>query len=146
MNIKSINALSFGSFSQSEIKDNKSEKTNIGKCSGFVVGALLSGGLAKSQMDALKTIEGKRNIIDGYHMSKKTLNDIMPKTVTRDTKGKIVPPVGGVSERTKLVVKSFKKTLAIWGIAITAIATGLGSLADNSINTVKEKELKEKQL
>lgn len=125
-------------------KGNTYEKSNTAKLGGFAAGVLIAAGLMHSQMSALKTISGKKNLIEGFHIRGKSLNDIAPRIISRGENGKIIPPENNVSVRTKAIVKGFKKTLALWGAGITAITTALGAVADSSITTVNAKEADEK--
>ena len=144
MSIQPISAnLSFKGQIKQTPDGNAYEKSNIGKTAGFVAGLALAGGLMHSQVSALKTISGKKNLIEGFHINGKTLNDIADRKITRNADGKIVPPTDGVSDRTKAIVKDFKKSLAVWGAAITAITTAIGAVADSSITSVRAREADE---
>lgn len=121
-------------------KGNSYEKSNVGKATGLVAGLALAGGLMHSQIKSLKTISGKKNLIGSFHINGKSLNDVEPRVIIHNSEGRIVPPEGGVSQRTKKIVKEFKQTLAYWGAGITAITTGLGAIADTSITSVRAKE------
>ena len=146
MSIQPINNVS-ASFTGKKLtteKGNSYEKSNTAKFVGFASGLLIAAGLMHSQMGALKTVSGKKNLIEGFHIRGKSLNDIAPRIINRAEDGKIIPPDGNVSDRTKSIVKGFRKTLALWGAGITAITTALGAVADASITTVKAKEADEK--
>lgn len=137
MSIQPINSASVvftGKDKQTE-KGNTYQTSNIARNTGIAAGVISSGILMYTQVKSLKTIQGKRNLISGFHDRGKSLNDVMKRTVKRDNNGKIIPlEPGQVNDRTKAVVKSFKTTLAVWGAGITA-ATGLfGKLIDTNIN------------
>ena len=147
MSVQPINSVSSNTFTgkiKTTDKGNPYETSNNGKAFGLGAGILVAAGLMHSQMTALKTISGKKNLIEGFHLRGLHLNDISPRVITRNQNGKIIPPENNVSERTKNIVSGFKKTLALWGAGITAVTTTLGALADNSISTVKAKEADEK--
>ena len=122
---------------------NSYEKTNAAKAIGLGTGLVIAGGLMHSQLSALKTITGKKNLIEGFHLRGKSLNDIAPRVISRGDDGKIMLPVDKVSKRSKDIVKGFKKTLLLWGTCITALTTGIGAVADTSINSVRAKEADE---
>lgn len=142
MSIQPISSVS-GAFTgqiKTTDKGNTYETSNIGKSVGFIGGLAVAGALMHSQVSALKTIAGKKNLIEGFHVRGKSLNDVMPRQVLRTSEGKIVPPENNVSKRTKAIVGGFKKTLALWGAAATAVTTVLGGIADTSITAVRAKE------
>lgn len=144
MRIQPINAqVGFNGQVMQTANGNTYEKSNAGKTTGLVAGIALASGLMHSQVRSLKTISGKKNLIEGFHINGKTLNDIADRKITRDAEGKIIPPIDGVSERTKKIVKDFKKSLAVWGAGITALTTGIGAVADSSITSVRAKEADE---
>lgn len=143
MSIAAINPVNFSGEKKTS-KGNTYNKTSAGTAIGIASGVALAGGLMHSQLRALKTIRGKRNLLSGYHERKITLNDIQDRVPVRDENGKIKPYAKGVSPRTKKVVGEFKKTLALWGAGIVAITTGLGKLADANINATKAKRADER--
>lgn len=142
MSIQPINSISgtFTGKTKTTDKGNVYETSNIGKTTGLISGLVLAGALMHSQMSALKTINGKKNLIEGFHIRGKKLNDIMPRKIVRNEEGKIVPPDKNGSARTKSIIKGFKNTLALWGAVTTAVATTLGGIADTSITSVRAKE------
>lgn len=137
MSIKPISTINY---SDARGNDKKSCTSHVGKCIGLASGLALSGSLVRSQMKVLKTIRGKKELIDSFHYEGKSLNDFMPKVVNRDSTGKIIPYKDTVSDRTKAIVDSYKNELYCWGGIITAITTGMGYLADKSITAVNKKE------
>lgn len=148
MSIQPVNNIS-ASFTGKTAKTengNAYEKTNTAKLIGLGTGLVIAGGLMHSQLSALKTVTGKKNLIEGFHLRGKSLNDIAPRVISRTEDGKIIPPENNVSKRTHNIIKGFKKTLALWGTGITALTTGIGAVADTSINTVKAKEADEKAI
>ena len=119
-------------------KSDSSKKTKIARNTGFVAGLAASGLLMYSQIKSLKTIQGKKNLIAGFHERGKSLNDVMARTVSRDEAGKIIPLAkGAVTDRTKAIVRGFKSTLVLWGAGITAATTAVGSLIDANINAAR---------
>ena len=147
MSIQPIDSISSNSFTgklKRTEKGNSYENSNVGKTVGLGAGLLVAAGLMHSQISALKTIAGKKNLIEGFHLRGKSLNDISKRVINRAEDGKIIPPVNNVSERSKSIVNGFKKTLAIWGAGITAVTTALGALADNSVTIVNAKEADDK--
>lgn len=142
MSIQPINSVS-GAFTgkiKTTEKGNVYETSNIGKSVGFISGLAIAGALMHSQVSALKTIGGKKNLIEGFHIRGKNLNDIMPRKIVRNDEGKIIPPDKNGSARTKSIIKGFKNTLALWGAVTTAVTTTLGGIADTSITSVRAKE------
>ena len=136
MNIQPVNQISLITFGKEKRTDkgNTYNTTNSGKLYGFLGGVAIGSILLATQMRSLKTFSGKRELLEGYHMRGKKLNDIMPFKITRNTEGKIIPPEGGVSERTKKVVKTFKNSLIRFGVGITAITTLVGGVSDKNTN------------
>lgn len=135
MSIKSVNNV------QTKYNDNCNCNSNIAKCVGLGTGTMLASGLVYSQMNSLKTISGKKNLIEGLMLEPDKLKLKYPRNITRDSNGKIIKPLDGVTERSKKIVKDFKKHLYGWGVAIIALSVGLGALADGSITKVNKKEL-----
>ena len=79
MSIQPINSVS-GAFKgkiKTTDKGNTYETSNIGKGIGLVSGLAIAGALMHSQVSALKTISGKKNLIEGFHVRGKSLNDVI---------------------------------------------------------------------
>ncbi|MCD8377707.1 MAG: hypothetical protein LUB59_02840 [Candidatus Gastranaerophilales bacterium] len=143
MSIQPINSVSVHFTGKEKKTDNGNtyKSSSIAKTTGFVIGAAVAGGLMHSQLKALKTIKGKRNLIAGFHERGKSLNDVKERVIRRDEAGKIIPyEKGQVSDRTKSIVGGFKSTLAVWGAGITAATTIFGNLIDANINTSRAKQ------
>jgi len=143
MSIQPINnaQVSFTAKEHKTENGNPYKKSNTAKAIGFVSGLAVSGGLMYAQLNSLKTMKGKRNLIAGFHEQGKSLRDVMDKVVNRDESGKIIPyEKGTVSDRTKAIVKGFKTTLALWGAGITAATTIMGKLVDSNINSSRQKK------
>ena len=111
--------------------------SHSGTCFGLGAGLFLSGGLVYSQLNNLKTVRGKKYLLEGLSEQEKGLR--YERTVLRDEFGKPTLPKSGITSRTKKIVSNYKKELFGWGIAILGITTGLGILADKSISKVNEK-------
>ena len=116
-------------------------KSHVGKSFGFLSGVTLSGALVGSQMNTLKTIRGKKNMLENMIARGVKLDKVYPRTVLRNEAGKPILPKSGVTTRTTKIVNSFKRELFGWGAGIVVLTTILGSLADNSITKVNKKEL-----
>ena len=145
MNIHSVSSTTvFSSRERHTAKGNLYQTSDSGKYVGLGAGAVIGGGLVLSQMRALNTISGKKNLIEGFHVRGKSLNDIYPRKIVRGLDGKIVPLNGQASDRSKKIVGKFKKTLMFWGAVIVALSTALGVAADKNFNVVRAKEADEK--
>ena len=114
--------------------------SNVGKIVGLAAGTSLGGSLVYSQMNGLKTVDGKKAMLEQFYFDINKPEDIPKRTVTRNADGKICLPAGGVHERSKQIVKTYKKYHLKWAAFITLVTTGLGFLADRSINAVNKKE------
>ena len=119
-------------------KGNSYKSSSIAKVIGFSSGVALAGGLMYSQMKALKTFKGKRNLIEGYNEAGKSLNDVM-KRVVRRYENNVIMPAKEPSERTKKIVSSFKTTVALIGAGITAATTLIGKFIDVDISSKRAK-------
>lgn len=140
MKANPVSMVSFFGKNSAKKRVSDDNKSHIGKAVGFIAGVGIGGGIIFSQLKSLKKFTGKRNLIEGLNANELKLDDIKKKVVKRDINGKILPPLGGVSERTKKVVKDFKKSLFAFSGIITGFLTGAGALADGSIAEVKKQE------
>lgn len=109
---------------------NEYSPTNVGVLSGFAAGAGASALLFNSQIKSLSTIIGKKALLLGFKEKGMSLNDVMPKS----------------PERSKKIIKDYKKNLLFWGLGITAVTTMLGAIVDANINMTKQKRADEKVL
>ena len=119
--------------------------SHVGKIAGCATGAVLGGGLVYSQMKELDTISGKKNLLERFYLDLKSPEDAPKRTIIRNSEGKIVLPVDGVHERSKIIAKSHKNYYKKWAVFLTAVTTGLGYLADRSITAVNKKEIAQKK-
>ena len=143
MRVQSVNGTAncFSAKEQKTEQGNTYKKSNIARNTGFVFGLAAAGGFVYSQARALKTIQGKRNLIEGLHESGKNLNNVAERKVRRDEAGRIVPhKKGETSAGTKTVMRGFETALAAWGAGITAASTFIGSLVDANINNSRAEE------
>lgn len=138
MTIQAISSVKFSGVKKTE-KGNEYKSTKAATTAGAAAGLALATGLMLHQTRALKTIKGKRNLLEGLHEKGISLEDFMVKKPIRDKDGKIVPPEKGVSARSKKVVGEFKKTVALWGAGIMAAATGIGKAVDSHFNSENAK-------
>lgn len=142
MKIQPVNA-SFTGTKRTE-KGNEYQTSNIGKKVGLVSGVALGAGLVGAQLCSLKTVAGKRNLVESFIAEGKSLNDVMKKTVKRTLGGTIIPPENGVTERTKKIVKDFTKTISLYGAAIAGLSTAVGAVVDKNITIANAKEADDK--
>ena len=133
MSVQTIN------FTSSNLKNNKSDRSYTGTCVGFLTGSALASKLIYSQMSLIKTIRGKKILIDDYVTS--NIQESTEKRVAlRDAEGKIMAPPDGISARTKIILEHYRSKFIGWGLLIASLCTGLGMLADRSITAVRKKE------
>lgn len=121
-------------------KGNTYQASNLGRNLGVATGVVAGSVLMYTQLQSLKTVQGKRNLIAGFKERGKSLNDVVEKVLERDKTGKIIPlDPGTASSRSKAIVKGFAANLAVWGAGITAVTTLFGKLIDTNINSNRAK-------
>ncbi len=120
--------------------DDDYKTSHIGKISGFLIGSAIGTKLVTSQMKALKTIDGKKNLLEKFYLDLNNSEDAPKRKIIRNADGKIIKPAGGINERSKIIVNSHRKYYTKWGAVITLLTTGLGILTDRSISAVNKKE------
>lgn len=118
---------------------NEYHSCNSGRVGGFILGSTLTGTIIANQLLPLKTIAGKRNLLESLHERGKQLNDIMPRTIERNEEGEIVPPLGGVSARSKKVVGKMVRSLSLLGLGIIAVTTGVGYVLDKNTELARSR-------
>ena len=104
---------------------------------GLLTGAALAGALVRGQVKSLKTIEGKKSLLEPYHQKGKYLKDIMEKQV--DDNGKVIFEKNGATKRSNKIARRFINAVIGWGALFTGATTGIGFLADKNTELARSR-------
>ena len=102
--------------------------TNAATLTGLTTGVLLSIPLIHGKVKSLKTIAGKRNLLEPYFKKGKSLNDLMPRQ--KDSDGKVIIEKNGATIRSNKIAKRFINSVIGWATLLTGGTTGIGYMLD----------------